>query len=225
MKYQHVSISRSYCEQERKMQGTTEISLVLSHETCNLLPQMLHCCIWGKLFVKLKFSSGSIVWELSTRVVIIVKAFCSILQVTTIIPQEWSQVWVRRGEEKQKETKRQMKQCRINEKVYDWENESIRMKESMEQNEGVKEMMTIHHCRYSQCITRWHEWLLSMSECCRPDPSISPDCSSHEWCCCFTALGATLASELAMDGPDRSDLPLGLGTYIANSSDWDEASR
>lgn len=150
----------------------------LLHSTC------------GKLFEEFKFSSGSIVWKLSTRTITVVRAFSTF---SVLSAERDSQHLAgedikveperERGvEEKQRQKRRdKWKRCGVNEKVWDRENESIQMKGRVKQNERVKEMMTIHHCRYSQCIIRGHEWLLSMSERCRLDPSIPSDCASREW--------------------------------------------
>lgn len=106
----------------------------------------------------------------------------SIWQVRTVTPWEWSQAWDRSADKHRKKNDKETNEAMQNkwegDRLREWEH---RDEESMKQNEGVRVMMTIHHYRHSQCITRWHEWLLSMSERCRPDPSIPSDCSTHEW--------------------------------------------
>lgn len=81
------------------------------------------------------------------------------------------------GEQPENEAKRKMVSVLNEWEGSNWGNQSIRIEESVKQ----KKMITIHHCRYSQCFMQWHEWLLSVSERSRLDCGISHDCSTYYW--------------------------------------------
>lgn len=84
---------------------------------------------------------------------------------------------------------KRMKQCAVNEKVFNWEHRDER-----------EMTMTIHH--WAKCIMGWHEWSLLWT---RPHPP--PDCSSPElW---------LSASERTMG---KCSLPAGLRVSISNPS-------
>lgn len=178
-----------------------------SETFCTALQYLYEMVLW-----KLKISSGSAVWKLSARAFTLVKSLQYLYSAACETDSqhlagqdiEWERV--RRSRESNKAMTNEAMQSKWESvRLSEWEYQDER--ESGKKNEGVQEMMTIHHCRYSHCITGWHEWLPRVSEYCRPVPGIPSACSTHEWWLLPGCSGLLGASEMAMD---KSDLLWGL---------------